>query len=181
MGLHEVQQEILTEAQRKADALHQESQQQFKASVAKALEDYKQKLLQDKAAFENSLTLLEKRELASAMLEARKNIFEVKKQLLQEVYDRAYARLTSLPAAERKLLLQRLLEKAKHELPVSTVFLNSEDKSLLSESATVTHLAGGIIAENKEGTIRVDYSLETLFMIIKEKTMADVAKLLFGA
>lgn len=180
MGLSEVKHEILAEAQRKAEAQQHEAQQQFKNSVAKALEDYEQKLVQEKSAFGISLEQLEKQEIASAMLEARKNLYETKKQLLQEVYDSAYATLTSLPAAERKILLQRLLEKAKSQLIVSTIFLNSHDKNLISDQNSAADIIGGLIAENKEGTIRIDYSLEALFMIIKEKTMADVAKILFG-
>ncbi len=179
MGLSEVKQEILTEARRRAEALVHDAEKQAKEHVAKALQDYDQEFSQEKKAFEQSLEQTEKRELAAASLEAKKYLFETKKQLLQEVYDTARAKIISLPASERKVILQRLLDKAKREVSLATVYSNNQDKHLISESAQLMPISGGIIAENKDGTVRVDYSFDTLFELVKEQTTAEVAHQLF--
>ena len=41
-------------------------------------------------------------------------------------------------------------------------------------------MLGGLIAENKEKTIRVDYRFETMLESIKEKELQGINKLLFG-
>ena len=41
-------------------------------------------------------------------------------------------------------------------------------------------IAGGLVAENKEKTVRVDYSFETLLDGIKENELQNISKILFG-
>ena len=41
-------------------------------------------------------------------------------------------------------------------------------------------MIGGIIAENGEKTIRVNYSFETLLESVKEAELQNISKILFG-
>ena len=41
-------------------------------------------------------------------------------------------------------------------------------------------MTGGLIAENKDGTVRVDYSFDTMLQTIKENELQSINKVLFG-
>ena len=61
------------------------------------------------------------------------------------------------------------------------IYCSKKDvKFLKGLDAKPVEIAGGLIAENREKTIRVDYSFETLLQGIKESEMQHINKLLFG-
>ena len=77
--------------------------------------------------------------------------------------------------------IKKLLEKAKNDIEVAHVYCSKKDaKSLKELKAEAADMIGGLIAENKEKTIRVDYSFETILQGIKENELQNMSKLLFG-
>ena len=90
---------------------------------------------------------------------------------------------------EKEKLYQSLLKKAEKEIDVYAVYVNKSDfdvvksiaKSILKnkESIKEEEILGGIIAENKDGTIRVDYSFDSLLEEFRQKSLADISEKLF--
>ncbi|MEK6876839.1 MAG: V-type ATP synthase subunit E family protein, partial [Nanoarchaeota archaeon] len=61
------------------------------------------------------------------------------------------------------------------------VYCNKNDAKLVkgfkAESSDIT---GGLIAENADGTVRVDYSFDTMLQNVKENELQKISKILFG-
>ena len=75
----------------------------------------------------------------------------------------------------------KLLEKAKNDIEVEKIYCNKKDLKLLKEfNAEAMDMTGGLIAENKDGTVRVDYSFDTMLQTIKENELQSINKVLFG-
>jgi len=82
--------------------------------------------------------------------------------------------------SQKTALLKNLLEKAKRETDVKYIYCSKEEKPLIkANNVTTVDISGGIIVENSDKTIRIDYSYETIMENIYDKIMQDVAETLF--
>ncbi|MFC1754733.1 V-type ATP synthase subunit E family protein, partial [Thermoproteota archaeon] len=77
-----------------------------------------------------------------------------------------------------------LVDQAKKEIEVEYVYANRNDQKIIDRIPGVKFregdFSGGIIAENKDGSIRVDYSFEELLDSIEKENMQEIAAKLFG-
>jgi vacuolar-type H+-ATPase subunit E/Vma4 len=161
--------EILAEASLKAEELKKEAARQIK------------QLEQDAShTLEVEMASLERRENSLASMEAQKMLFQAKKAALEAAYQDAFERIGKMPKKERELVIIKLLERAKKELEVHTVFVNDADKAWVGRYEIKPFQGEGIICETKDGKVRVDYTFTTLFGETKEKTTREVSKALFG-
>jgi vacuolar-type H+-ATPase subunit E/Vma4 len=88
--------------------------------------------------------------------------------------------LGSIPAETRKRHIHSLIEKAKKDIAVEYVLCNKKDAPFVSGyKIEEVMIAGGIIAENKERTMRVDLSYNTLFSLVVDEHLSDVHEVLF--
>ena len=70
---------------------------------------------------------------------------------------------------------------AKNDIEVAKIYCNKKDLKVLKDfKAEAADITGGLIAENKEGTVRVDYSFDTMLQNIKENELQSINKVLFG-
>jgi len=185
MSLADVKKEIIAAAEAKASKILGDKQQLLTQEHLKALQSLSIDLEEENKKFHSYLEQLENRELASAKLEAKKYLFDAKKQLLAEAYTQSWDAITSFSGSERTVFIKALLAKAKKELDFKQVYCNSQDKNAVTSvvntvSLKVQPIEGGIIVENNDGTVKVDYSFETIFEQIKETSMQNVAKTLFS-
>jgi V/A-type H+/Na+-transporting ATPase subunit E len=161
---------IIEEAKAKVLASEREAQAEEKALQIKADEDIKN--LQD---------MLEKREIASASLEAKKMGLMAKKELVEKAFEKAVKEIDKrLNEKERKALIEKLLKKAEAEIKIAKVYCNSKDsKFIKGYPTTESKMLGGIIVEDKEGTVIVDYSFETMIEEIKESELTRITEIIF--
>lgn len=181
MGLEQVKSEIIKEAEKKAVKLVADSQvvgKSFKKEATEKLKDYEESVI---AETKKEIIAMEKREEASQKLEAKKMLFEAKKELLQEVIEGARKKISSSSAKQKARIISKLLLKAKNEIHVSYIYCNKDDVKLLKGNGKVEagDISGGMIAENKQKTVRIDYSVDTILDQIADKHLQDVAKILF--
>ena len=181
MGLEAVKEEVigiakeqesalLAEARKEASSIMKESER--KIEEMKGKKDTETKRIIDTA---------KRQELANAELENKKMLLEAKKQLIDNVFADATKKLENLEDKKREACIKRLLEKAKNDIEIADVYCNKKDSKFLKEfKLEATHIIGGLLAENKEKTIRVDYSFETLLQSIKENELQNISKILFG-
>ena len=128
-----------------------------------------------------AIKVMERTISAMADSEAKRAILDKKKEIIESVFESVKNALSKLDEKKREQHIANLLKKAKSEIEVSKVFCSSKDakyvKGLKCEDMDIL---GGLIAENKEETIRVDYSYETLLSHVKEHSIQEVSKILFG-
>ena len=93
----------------------------------------------------------------------------------------ARKKLEAFDDKKREAYIKKLLDKAKKEIDLGYVYCNRKDSKFVKDfKAENAEMIGGIIAENKERIIRVDYSFDTLLESIKESELQNINKLLFN-
>jgi len=181
MGLEKVRQEILLKAKEGANKIKAEAAKQAEEILANAKEHSSKEREKAENSIKATLEEMEKRDLAAAELEMNKQLLNAKKDLIDKVTEEVKKQISSLSSEKRKAYLKKLMEKAKKELSVSRVYCNSQDKSFFSGIDVVEQeMLGGLIAENNDQTIRVDYSFESLLDDAIENNLREIAETLFG-
>jgi V/A-type H+-transporting ATPase subunit E len=78
-----------------------------------------------------------------------------------------------------------LLKKIEKELPEATyVYSNKRDETSVRSQTKIIYggsieTLGGIVVENKEKTLKVDYRYETIAELIWDRSLKDIAEKLF--
>ena len=180
MGLEELKNEIIEEAEKRAKQIIEDGKKEADSITAKAKEQikgYKAKLRED----ENNLILnLEKMKIAQTRSEIKKQLLDKKKSVIDSVFEEAIKKIKNFPDKKRRQYLENLLEKAKKELDIARIYCSKKDSKFLKDIECVPEdITGGLIAENKESTMRIDYSFDTILENIKENSLQEVAKILF--
>jgi len=181
MGLDSVKEEVIRNAKEQASSMLAEARKEagkiMKETEAKA-EEMKAK---SEADTKKLIDTIKRQELASSELDSRKIVLDAKKQAIEKVISEARKKLETLDDRKREDYTKKLLEKAKKELDVAYVYCSRKDSKFVKGAETISaEMLGGIIAENKEKTVRVNYSFESLLESIKESELQSINKLLFG-
>ncbi|MBI2658724.1 hypothetical protein HYX05_01310 [Candidatus Woesearchaeota archaeon] len=181
MGLETVKDEILNSAREQANSLAAEARKEASRTARETenkIEGMRQK--SDEEA-KRIIDTIKRQELASADLENKKMLLEAKKQLIENVFAEARKRLENLDDKKKELYIKKLLEKAKNDIEISIIYCNRKDaKFVKGFNAEAAGIIGGLMAENMEKTIRVDYSFDTMLENLKETELQNINKALFG-
>jgi len=182
MGLEELREEILENAKKDAAAImaeaDKEAEEILKGSDL-AAKEYEEKV---SAETEKLLDAMEKKELASVELEIKKASMEAKREVIDAVFENAEKKLARLPKKDKEQVLSSLLKKAQKQLDVGTVYCNEADMAFFSKGKFKVEKADinqGIIVENTDGTVRLDFSYDEMLANIREKSLQSIGKLLF--
>ena len=181
MGLETVKEEILNIAKEQSSSITAEARKEASRITREAerkMEEMKEK---SEAETKKILDMIKRQELANAELENKKMLLEAKKQIIENVFSEAIKKIEALDDKKRETYMKKLLEKAKNDIEIANVYCNKKDSKFLKEfKAEPANITGGLMAENKEKTVRVDYSFETLLQSIKENQLQNISKALFG-
>jgi len=180
MGLDELKIEVLRKAQNQAKKMIEEAKEEEK----KVIDITKKRLAEQKRISEEDLNkaveMIEKRTIASAELDVKKKMLETKKQITEGVFKEAEKQISKFTEKKRKEHIHSLIAKAKEQIDIGIVYCNKKDKGLVRGfDVKETEILGGIIAEDKEGAVSIDYSYETLLESAKEKHIQEIANKLF--
>jgi len=180
MGLEELKEEILNNARNDSNRIIEEAKKEAEQIMTKSrerIDEYKKKLEEDKKKLTENL---EKMKTAQARSEAKKLILDKKKEIIDGVFEKAKQKLNTLNGSKREEYTQKLIEKAKNEMEIATVYCNKKDRKFLQDfNCEETDILGGVIVEKEDKSVRIDYSFETLLGNIKESSLQEIAKLLF--
>ncbi len=185
MGLEEVKQDILAAAGREAQRIIDEGNAeaaQLKKEAEKTVEAYRVKRAEDSQRIAQQL---ERRELAQADFDVKKRMLDKKKEMVERAFAEAEKTLAAESGAARTVVLKKLLAKARKDIPVGSVSVNSKDKKLIKQLAgklTIKEksIEGGLIAETADGTVSVNYTYEHFLAEIQEKNLQELNTILFG-
>ncbi len=178
MGLEEVKKEIIEKAKREADAILKDADKEAKEIVTETKDKIEQYKKDMDVQQEARIAGLEKVYSASANAAAKGIILEKKKEIIISAFDEA-AKIIAKQSKSRKYI-EKLLAKAQSEIEISTVYCNKQDVSgIAGFKAMPENISGGVIAENKEGTIKVDLSYDSILADIKAKNLHEIAEILF--
>jgi len=185
---------MLLEAKKEAN----ETLAQAEKAVAKTFEDLKEsskeELKKSEEDAKNRLKSQKKEKIAWARLEKKKTIAEAKEDVVKQELEKIILELPNLRSYDRyAVFLKEKAMAAIEELsgsgdPTLTLHICKGDKKFLSDlnvKATVSIIedleaSGGLIAENSAKTIRVDYTLESIFEVKKPEIRRGAYVSLFG-
>ncbi|MCP3682522.1 MAG: hypothetical protein GY861_07505 [bacterium] len=180
MGLDKVKDEVVKKTEEQKNAVIDQGKEEAANIMKSAKKTIDNKQKEADADLEKVTAHMQKTEIASAELEVKKMLLEEKKVAAEDVFETAKEQLAELSDEKRKEHIKKLLEMANKEIEVASVYCNKKDVKLVHGAKTKeADIAGGIIAENKAHTISVDYSYETILQNIKEKSIREVAEILF--
>ena len=181
MGLEAVKDEIIANAKEQKEALIAEAKKEAQRIMKEAesrVAEFKEKA---ETEAKKLIEMMKRQETASAELESKKLILEAKKEAVESVFNEARKRVEKLSGKQKEEHMNRLLEKAKKDIEVTKVYCSKNDAKLVKGfKAEHSDIIGGLIAENADGTVRVDYSFDTLLQDIKENELQKISRLLFG-
>lgn len=182
MGFAQLKKTILEKAERDAKKIVKEAEDKAQARFDDIESEMEELAKKSEQETQNVIEMMKKRELASASLEAKKQLLITKKDILDDVFSRAKEDLTKkLSKADRKKLIEKLLKNVKKEMTIGKVFCNKMDSEIIKEGKTKSmDLLGGFIAEDKSGDIQIDSSFETILEDIKDKNISEISGTLFA-
>ena len=196
MDAEQVTEKILSDARAEAEKIKNEANEKEaaeQAKLAEQLDEYKKQteLLAQKAAEEKKLHLL-----AAARMEIAKEYLGEKRKILDEVFANAQTRLQSLPDAEyRKLITKLMLEAVEtgdeeviidnNETRIDEAFIQEVNRQLgpggkanLRLAGERRNLGGGFVL--RHGKIKNNVSLEVLLAQARKELEIELAKELFS-
>ena len=181
MGLETVKEEILSNAKEQSNSIIAEARKEASRITREAEKKMEQMNEKNDAETKKILEMIKRQELANAELENKKMLLEAKKQAIEGVFSEAMKKLETLEDKTREVYIKKLLEKARNDIEIAHVYCNKKDSKFLKGfNAEPISIIGGLMAENKEKQLRVDYSFETLLQSIKENELQNISKILFG-
>ena len=121
-----------------------------------------------------------KKALINAEIEAKRMELEAKKEVIDEVFEKAKSRIMDISDSKINSINNSLYKKAGKEIDIGKVYCNKKDSKTFKGVETInTEILGGLIAESKDGLIRVDYSFDIMIESIKENDIKEVVDILF--
>ena len=164
--------EILAQARAEAERMLSEIRAEGERAVAEASQRAQEAASRKKV-----------QDLARADLESRKSVLTAQKEALDEVYQRALARLSTI--RENRAFLGVLLKANEAEWRTGgRVYSNAKDASLVKELAGKAYAgtidcAGGVVIESADGTRRVDLRYESILRDVWSDSVREVAEVLW--
>ena len=181
MGLEAVKEEVIRTAKTQEESLIAEARKETIKIIDEAEKKVAEVKEESDAETKRKIDVIKKQELASAELENKKMLLEAKKQLIDKVSNEVQKKVENLDSKKRGEYINKLLEKAKNDIEVENLYCNKNDAKFLKDfNAKTVDIIGGLIAENKDEIVRVDYSFDTMLQNIKENELQSINKVLFG-
>lgn len=185
MSLEDVKNDILEEAETNALDIVKDAETIALSIKKDAEKQADERESSFKASLNERIIHLTKKELSLAKLEAKKEIFEAKKRCMLNAIESAKSKLGSMPKKENEKLINELVSKAEKNMPLAFVYCNAKEeeivKAALKSKAKVikADMLGGIIAENADKSMRIDFSYESLLADLYDKVLNKLADILF--
>lgn len=185
MGLHEVKSAIQEKAKAEIAAAREVSKQEADRIIAEAesrVSDRKQKHSEETTRM---IETLERKEQASMGFKRKSRLLEEKRRQIDAVFTEVNHALSEQNASERTSILHNLAIKAKAEADITLIHCASRDVSALSKEfpdAKITankSISGGFLADDSTGTVRLDYTYETILTQVREEHTNELYEQLF--
>jgi V/A-type H+/Na+-transporting ATPase subunit E len=180
MGLEVVVKDVLARGEGEANRIRQEGKDEANAIIAGAEKTARQIREEKREQTNGQIERRKNREISSANLEVKRAVLNVKKDLLDRVYDEAMEKLASLPESERENIIKKLLES---QTDSTRVFSNKNDESLVKRISSLEYggtipCSGGIILENEDGTVLRDLTFDSILKNVRDRSLKQLLQIL---
>jgi V/A-type H+-transporting ATPase subunit E len=183
MGLDAIVEEIKAKGKAEAYKINQETS----LEVSKIIADAQASATKIKAAKEDAvkkeIERLKQQELSSANLEVKKAKLNARKEILDAVYEESKEMISKLAADKNQKILKSIIEK--NQSGNSKIYSRSKDKSIVTkmtklEFAGEIDCIGGVVMENTDGSVVLDFKYDMILKNVSEQSLKQVSDILFG-
>lgn len=183
MGLEDVKHDIIANAEQEAKKIVTKAKELVKKEFESAHQIVDSFEIDVQESLQKELATLEKRSAAHMQLTAKKIFLQKRRELLDTVVQETKQVIAALSVQEKKKIYRALFSKAKKQCTIGRIFCTKQDAVIVKRffpHIKYTEMIGGIIVENNEGTLRIDYSFDSLLHNVQEKKLQNIANLLFS-
>ncbi|ADI73165.1 H+transporting two-sector ATPase E subunit [Methanohalobium evestigatum Z-7303] len=183
MGLETVVNDIMDVAHAEAAQKKEEAD----TEAAQIIEDAKEKAKKIKgdrlAETEAKIERLRRQEISSANLEVKRVKLNARKEILDEVYNKAVDSVSNLSPSKNEELLKSLIDK--YEQHGTRVYSNKESEEIVKKLSSLEYAGnidciGGIVIENSDGSVRLNYTYDTILKSVYDQSLKQISDILFG-
>ncbi len=194
MSLERIKAHILEQAKSEAEQLLKAAKEGLELRLSRARTSFREEMERRLNALDKELKEENTRALSALRVKNQLKLLELKNQLIEDIFQRVLNHLLSLPAEDYLALLEgwinRLELKEKSYLRLSPEDakrigqelvrrINSSKKGeILSLDPEPAPIKGGFILKTKK--FEIDNSVETVLKQLKETSIPELAKELFG-
>ena len=185
MALDKVVNEIQESARKEADLRIQEAEKERAKILQEADQRIEKMHKAEEKDLQDTLRRMQRQELSSAELEARRIVLNKRKEVLDKTFEETLHELSNMDPKEKAAVYKKILSNGKKLVPRPKVFVPRNESSLISgvrgvESVEETDMESGIVMESQDGTVRLDYRFRTILESNWEKELKNVSGILFG-
>lgn len=183
MGLDIVIKDIQSGAQTEVSKIKAEADAKVSEILNEAKAAQKKMLGDSLAQAEDDLKNLHQQVISSANLEVKRVRLNKRKELLDQVYDKTVESIKSMPASKSEKLLGDLV--AKHEAEGVKIYSNKNQEAIIKKLSSLsyagnTNCIGGIVLENEDGTVRLDFTYDSILKNVYERSLKQMSDILYG-
>jgi V/A-type H+-transporting ATPase subunit E len=183
MGLDIVTKDIQNGAQAEVSKIKAEADAKVSEILNEARDAQKKMLGDSLAQAEENLKNYNQQVISSANLDVKRIRLNKRKDLIEQVYDKTLESIKSMPASKAEKLLSVLIEK--HEAEGVRIYSNKNSETIVKKLSSLSYAGnidciGGIVLENEDGTVRLDFAYDSILKNVYERSLKQISDILYG-
>lgn len=180
MGLDEVRDEIINEAESRATVIREEAEARKEELLEEARTKAEEIVDEAKEAAEQDVDALRKKKLSSARMQAKKQRLAAREELLDDVYAQFRERVQAIDDESEAELLEQALDRLDDDIDIGTVYTRSEHQDLADQYGEFAEKdIRGMIVETADGSRRFDMRFDEIAEQTINENRKAVAEVLF--
>ena len=191
MGIEVVLEEIREKGKREVEEIRGDTQKQVEEILSKGQQRVKEMEQGVEEELEKQISHIMNQEISAANLTAKRLLLTVQKELFEQVKQETLATILAKPESFHRKAVERLLLQAKEEIRDGSVYCSGKDlplvKEILAKRPELASLRlgdpgaidGGIIAESRDGHLKIEYSYRSILEKVWESGLKEVSDGLF--
>ena len=183
MGLEIVLNDITEGAREDVRRINSEADSVSNLIIGEARQASKEALGSRLAEVEEKLEQQRQQVLSSANLEVKRIVLNKRKALLDQIYDQALEQVKELPADKNEDYLKALIKA--NEKDGHTIYSNKASEKIVKKASSLEYggnidCIGGIVIENENGTIRLDFTYDLILKNAYDRSLKAISDILNG-
>ena len=183
MGLEIVVKDIMDAAQAEVTRLNREADAEASLILEDARQNAKNIIGERLAKAEDDIRKIKQQEISSANLEVKRTLLNARKELLEDVYTRAERSIAAFSPEMNEELLRSIIEK--NEAGGKRIYSNAASEESVRKLSSLEYAGnidclGGVVIENEDGTVRLDYTFDVILKSVNERLLKQTSDILFG-
>ena len=183
MGLEIVVKDMQEGASAEVSRIKAEGDAKASEIPNEAKEVQKKTLGDSLAKAEEDLQNLHQQVISSANLEVKRITLNKRKDLLDKVYVQTVEKIKSMPASKKEELLKTIL--SKYEASGARVYSSKDSEDIVKKLTSLSYAGnigsiGGVILENEDGTVRLDFTYDSILKNVYERSLKQISDILYG-